>query len=168
MAVIFLRVPFQISDERQHSKECSSNRSKRSAPKLVNRSTVCLFCLAPPNPASSLAFGHPPRRQRSVCRFPELLQSGIHGMKAFSQPFSGPPFGSDQGYNAAAMIPPLPARQLQEAFSKFIKDREIPSSLPYPDSVKIRCAIVDYILHSEEGSLEERLLEFVAATPLDV
>jgi hypothetical protein len=37
--------------------------------------------LAPPNPASRLAFDTSPRIKRSVGRNPELLQSGIHSMK---------------------------------------------------------------------------------------
>ena len=66
------------------------------------------------------------------------------------------------------MISPIVARELKEAFPKFVKETDIPSSLPSSDSLKIRCAIADYILNSKEGSLEDRLLEFVAAVPLDV
>ena len=49
-----------------------------------------------------------------------------------------------------------------------MKQSDVPSALPSSESLKIRCAIADYILNSREGSLEERLLEFVAAVPLDV
>jgi hypothetical protein len=65
------------------------------------------------------------------------------------------------------MIPPIPTHQLHDAFNKFVTEREIPSSLS-SDALKIRCAIADFILNSEEGSLEERLLEFVSEVPLDV
>jgi len=51
--------------------------------------------------------------------------------------------------------------------TKFVREPDIPFSLA-SDSLKIRCAIADYILNSEEGSLEERVLEFVATVPLDV
>ena len=42
------------------------------------------------------------------------------------------------------MIPPVPTRDLQEAFTSFVKECVVPSSLPSPDSIKIRSAIVDY------------------------
>jgi len=66
------------------------------------------------------------------------------------------------------MIPPIPSRDLQEAYSKFVTEPDIPSSLASAYSLRIRCAIADYILNSKEGSLEDRLLEFVASVPLDV
>ena len=66
------------------------------------------------------------------------------------------------------MIPPIPPRELQRAFTEFAKQADVPSALPSSESLKIRCAIADYILNSREGSLEERLLEFVATVPLDV
>lgn len=66
------------------------------------------------------------------------------------------------------MIPPIPTKELQEAFPKFVREPDVPSSLASSDSVRIRCAIADYILNSKEGSLEDRLLEFVANVPLDV
>jgi hypothetical protein len=65
------------------------------------------------------------------------------------------------------MIPPIPTKDLHEAFAKFVREPDIPFSLA-SDSLKIRCAIADHILNSEEGSLEERVLEFVATVPLDV
>jgi len=72
-----------------------------------------------------------------------------------------------RAYNAVAMIPPIPPIELQQAFTEFVKQPDVPSALP-SESLKIRCAIADYILNSREGSLEERLLEFVATVPLDV
>jgi hypothetical protein len=66
------------------------------------------------------------------------------------------------------MIPPIPPIELQRAFTEFVKEPDVPSLLPSSESLKIRCAIADYILNSREGSLEERLLEFVATVPLDV
>ena len=62
----------------------------------------------------------------------------------------------------------IPPRELQRAFTEFVKQSDVPSAVPSSESLKIRCAIADYILNSQEGSLEERLLEFVAAVPLDV
>jgi hypothetical protein len=65
------------------------------------------------------------------------------------------------------MILPIPTKELHEAFPKFVREPDT-SSLPCSDALKIRCAIADYILNSKEGSLEDRLLEFVATVPLDV
>lgn len=65
------------------------------------------------------------------------------------------------------MIPPISTRELQEAFERFVREPD-PYSLPSPEPVKIRCAIVDYVLNSKEGSLEDRVPELVAAVPFDV
>jgi hypothetical protein len=65
------------------------------------------------------------------------------------------------------MLPPISTRELQEAFDRFVHEPD-PYSLPSPEPLKIRCAIVDYVLNSKEGSLEDRVLELVAAVPLDV
>jgi len=66
------------------------------------------------------------------------------------------------------LIPPIPTGELQKAFTKFVRDPDTPSRLSSSDSLKIRCAIADYILNGKEGSLEDRVIEFVAAVPLDV
>jgi len=74
----------------------------------------------------------------------------------------------DTSIEAGARDSPISARELQEAFTKFVREPGIPFSFPSSESLKIRCAIADYILNSREGSLEDRLLEFVAAVPLDI
>ena len=82
--------------------------------------------------------------------------------------FSGVSAELEGVYNSAAMILPIPRRELQRAFTEFVKQSDVPSAVPSSESLKIRCAIADYILNSREGSLEERLLEFVATVPLDM
>ena len=68
-------------------------------------------------------------------------------------------------------IEPVTPEELREALPRFRKEavqkqvaQEPP---PLPDSLRLRCGLVDYIL-SGNGSSEDRLFEVLAKLPLDV
>jgi hypothetical protein len=39
---------------------------------------------------------------------------------------------------------------------------------PLPFALRVRCALADYVLHSKEGTLEDRVYGLVAGMPIDV
>ena len=70
------------------------------------------------------------------------------------------------------MLPTVTVQQLKEAMPKFnaLVGRLVhlsPEQLPSRE-LRIRCAIADFILNSQEGTLEDRVYGLVSGMPLDV
>jgi len=62
------------------------------------------------------------------------------------------------------MLSPVSARQLREATPVFLNDR----TQPYRRPLNVRCGIVNYLLHSEDGTIEDRIYELVSKMPIEI